>query len=210
MSKEIDLNDDELEVPSNLKSDLMKVGLLFTPTLICSLIGQVQWQQSQVFQPVSLILRYSFFMAVLFTVLVGPIAYFAYPELKKIKYSAVRVIFLILFLSPPLLSYGYFIGQFKLQGQVEELFWSVMPGVVILSILFERTKNLWLLSFGIGSLCFFNFYLVGDILGPFPVLFHTIPKSEVCYLIKKGMSLLALGLVLIPIPKTGLKFSESY
>ncbi len=153
----------------------------------------------QVARPVTLIslgVRYLFFTAGLHVLLVGPLIYFAYPDLKRIKVTVLRQWVLFLFLALPLLSMGYFLGNFKHSGAFFEWVFPCSVLLIISVVVFEKTQKLSLLTWGLSTGVFAQWFVMADILGPFPTYWQIIPKNDSFYWLKNAMAIVLLTLAL--------------
>lgn len=181
-----------LRVP---RTALVYLIWIFQPLVLWSL-GACDFQDTHSLTVLSLLLRYFFFLAGLHVVLIGPVIYFAYPELKKIKIKVLRAMALFAFLAPPLLSLGYFIGNVNHSGAVFDLIFSTSSLILVSILLFETTQNLSLLSLGLSTCLYLQWFCVGDILGPFKTTIQMVPTGDVFYWAKTSLIVLGLTLTL--------------
>ncbi len=162
------------------------------PLLLWSL-GICEWQSFNSLPLSSVVIRYLFFIAGVHVVLIGPIAYFVYPDLKKISIKVIRQLALFIFLLPPILSFGYFVARVSHSGALYDLVFPTCTIILISVLLFEETKNIFLLSVGLSTSLYLQWFGMSDILGPFKTYAHLVPKSDLFYWIKTALMITTLG-----------------
>jgi len=159
-------------------------------------MGALEFQRAVPQSLFSLILRFFFFGAGLHVVLIGPLIYFAYPDIKKIKVRTLRELALFGFLALPILSFGYFVSQVNHAGALFDLIFPTLTIIFIAVHLFERTQSLSWLSVGLSLSLYLQWFVVSDILGPFKTPYQMIPTSDLFYWARTLLIVSALGLAL--------------
>lgn len=168
---------------------------LFQPLILWS-VGALEFQKATTQSLFSILLRYFFFGAGLHVVLIGPLIYFAYPDIKKIKVRSLRELSLFGFLALPILSFGYFVSQVNHAGALFDLIFPTLAIIFIAVHLFERTQSLTWLSLGLSTSLYVQWFVVSDILGPFKTPYQMIPTSDLFYWARTLLIVSALGLAL--------------
>jgi hypothetical protein len=180
---------------------------VFQPLILWSL-RLCEFQNSYSLSFLSLFIRYFFFLAGLHVVLIGPIIYFAYPELKKIKIKVFRELALFAFLAPPILSMGYFFGNMNNPGAVYDLVFSTGMLILVSVLVFEATQSLTVLSTGLSTSLFLQWFGCGDILGPFRTMLQMIPTQDLFYQVKTALILIAFILTVWKSLRLKLRFNS--
>lgn len=193
---------DDLNFEDELREGLVvpRLALVYLiwilqPLVLWSL-GACEFQDTHSLTLFSLLLRYFFFLAGLHVVLLGPVIYFAYPELKKIKIKVLREMALFAFLAPPLLSLGYFVGNVNHSGAFFDLVFTTSSLILVSILVYETTQNLTLLSLGLSTSLYLQWFGVGDILGPFKTTIQMVPTGDLFYWAKTSLIVLGLTLTL--------------
>ncbi len=162
------------------------------PLILWSL-GACEFQKGQILSLLSVFIRFLFFGAGLHVVLIGPLIYFAYPDLKKIETKVLRELALFVVLALPILSFGYFISQINHVGDFYELLFPTVSLILISVLLFETTQSLTLLSLGLSTSLYLQWFGSSDILGPFKTAYQMVPSSDLFYWAKSSWIVLVLG-----------------
>jgi hypothetical protein len=82
-----------------------------------------------------------------------------------------------LLLSLPLISFSYWLGDVRTILQAQEVTISIIPAVVLSTLIFFKTRNVSDWSLSLFSLLFFNCFLVNEILGPFRTYFYLLAQD---------------------------------
>jgi len=83
--------------------------------------------------------------------------------LSRMKCVAVST----LLLSLPLIGFGYWVGEVRTILQAQEVTISMIPAVLLSTLIYDVTRNLWKWSLSLWFLIFYQTFLISEILGPF-------------------------------------------
>ncbi|MFM8315696.1 MAG: hypothetical protein ACKOA8_15555, partial [Deltaproteobacteria bacterium] len=192
------IEEDEFEDSPSKKPGYLYLLWILQPIILWGM-GVCEIQSGLAISPVSFLIRYFFLSAGLHVVLIGPIIFFAYPELKKIQTPVLRKLALFAFLAPPLLSLGYFLGQIQHSGSFFEWF-ALTAALIIMGIqTFERTQSLALFSFGLSTALYLQWFGLSDILGPYKTWYTLVPKNDLFYWGRTLLTVLCLSLSTLPL-----------
>lgn len=180
---------------------------LIQPLILWGL-GTCQFQRGNPITLDSLGVRFCFWVAGVYVLLIGPIIHFAYPDIKKIRIKALRELALFGFLALPLLSFGYYVSHVTHTGALFDLIFPTLSLVLVSVHLFEANQNLSLLVIGLSTNLYLQWFFLSDILGPFDTAYRMIPTSDFFYWAKICGIVLAVGMALGATQRQGRRLSE--
>jgi hypothetical protein len=129
-------------------------------------------------------------------------------NLKKIKIKVFRELALFAFLAPPILSMGYFFGNMNNPVAIYDLVFSTGMLILVSVLVFEATQSLTVLSTGLSTSLFLQWFGCGDILGPFRTMVQMIPTQDLFYQVKTASILIALILTIWKSLRLKLRFNS--
>jgi len=134
-----------------------------------TVLGWIGWQTQTLTQ--FSVVYWGGFMLGIYWLLLRPFANQAYPYLFDRVGPFWRIAVGMVLLIPPLISFGYLIGNIHGWVNGYEIAFAVLPSVCVGLIIFESTTKSWFASLVMGNLCFISFFLMNDILSPFQTVF---------------------------------------
>lgn len=142
------------------------------------------------------LVRFFVWAAALHVILIGPLTQFAYPELKKIKNRYLGILLFFVLVALPLLSFGNYVSHVTHAGALFDL---VVPTLILVFLavyFFDANENVAVLSLGLSSALYFQWFIISDILGPFKTTYQLVPKSDLFYWVRTCLMVFTIALVL--------------
>jgi hypothetical protein len=178
----MDLNDDlsdyrETEVPWKLI--VLSLAGLQIHLLLGGVFGLNTFQLGKgVAFPLSFLIHGVFLIFMVHTILVWPITSLAFPSIEKVKSEKIQWLVLVLLLTPPLLSFSYYLGKFKDRFDYLEMVMVVLPVVSLGAALFLKTKKAGILTAVILLGSGFSWFICNEILAPWDTVFRVVSTGQ--------------------------------
>jgi len=174
--------------------------LLFVYLPLSFMMGQVRFSAGLAYltlkYAVDPLIYFGFYAFFVHVFLIWPTTSLALKQWEKIPTRSLRVLVLTLLLSPPLISYAYFRGGVKDLMDLHDLFLAVIPPALVVSLLFEATRRVTLVSLFLSAATYLPLYVLSDVLSPMNTLFTYAPQGSTFYVLRSITPLLSIGATL--------------
>jgi hypothetical protein len=145
--------------------------LYFSTPVLALVLGWAEWDWGKSaflpFSALKLILLFGLFLAFTHFVLVLPLVHWVWKNQEGALSPFKLIAFSTVLLSLPLISFAYWWGEVRTILQAQEVTLSIIPAVVLSTLIYERRQKSGAWSFALASMIFFHLVLVNEFLGPF-------------------------------------------
>jgi len=109
-------------------------------------------------------------------VLVRPLVQWVWNRAENVSRFKLISISSIL-ISLPMITFGYWLGDVKTVLQAQEVTLIVVPAVVLSTLVYDKTRQIYYWSAALAVMAFFYFFIINEILNPFQTYLYLLTED---------------------------------